>query len=344
MVGSQGGAGASSGPRQVRDVHVDVHVVVPNWNGADLLGQALASLRAQSYPATVVVVDNGSHDGSVDLVRREHPDVLLVELPVNTGFAGGVNAGIALALERGAGAVAAFNNDAVADPDWLAHLVDVLEDDPATGIVTGRITRFDGTHLDSTGEFYSTCGQPFARGRNEPVDGRYETPEPVFGASGCASLYRTSMLREIGVFDERFFAYYEDVDLSFRAQLAGWRVAYQPAALVRHHVSATSGQLGSFTRYHARKNFLLLYLKNMPGPLFWRYLRHFAPEAARQAVVGVVRAGDAVYLRAVLRVLRDLPGVLRDRRRIQQGRRVSVEYVDRWLVKGRPPPVPALER
>jgi GT2 family glycosyltransferase len=322
---------------------MDVHVVVPNWNGLELLGAAVASLQAQTLPATVVVVDNGSHDGSVAMIRAEHPDVVLVELPVNTGFAGGVNAGIALALERGADAVATFNNDAVADRDWLERLVEVLEQQPDNGIVTGKITHLDGVHLDTTGEFYSTSGQPFPRGRNERDEGQYDRPEPVFGASGCATLYRAEMLRRVGLFDERFFAYYEDLDLSFRARLAGWQVRYVPQARVRHHLSATAGRLGSFTRYHARKNFLLLYLKNMPGPLFRRHLPVFGMEALRQLVHGLLLAGDTAYLRALLRVLRDARAIRRDRRAVQASRTVDVAEIERWLLPGRPPPFPALD-
>jgi GT2 family glycosyltransferase len=320
----------------------DVVVVIPNWNGAALLGAALDSLAAQSWPARVVVVDNGSTDGSVELLEAEHPEVEVVALPDNTGFAGGVNAGIAPALAAGADAVAVFNNDAVADPDWLRHLVAVLQDEPEVGVVTGKIKRIDGVHLDSTGECYSTSGQPYARGRNTRDEGQYDRREPVFAASGCATLYRADMLRSIGTFDERFFAYYEDVDLSFRAQLAGWRVVYEPAAVVLHHVSATSSGLGSFTRYHANKNFLLLYLKNMPGPLFWKHLPSFGFEALRQAVWGTLLAGDTAYPRALLRVVRDARAIRRDRREIQRQRTVPVADIDRWLLRGRPARIPAL--
>lgn len=320
---------------------MDVAVVIPNWNGADLLPAAVDSLLAQTHPATVVVVDNGSHDGSVELLRSRYPDLLRVELPENRGFAGGVNAGIALALERRVDAVATFNNDAVADPGWLGNLVTELERDPAAGIATGKVLRMDGRLLDTTGEFYATCGQPFPRGRNCPDDGSYDRPEEVFGASGCATLYRAEMLRHVGVFDDRFFAYYEDLDLSFRARLAGWTVRYAPAAVVHHHVSATSGRLGSFTKYHAAKNFLLLYLKNMPGALFWRYLKHFGPEAVAQLLVAASRR-DGAYFRAVGRVLRDAGAIRRDRRRIQAARTVSDAEIERWLHKGSPPAIPAL--
>lgn len=327
--------------RHTRVAAVDVVVVIPNWNGVDLLAAAIDSLLAQTHPATVVVVDNGSHDGSLELLRSRYADLPRVELPDNAGFAGGVNAGIAVALERAAGAVATFNNDAVADPGWLAHLVAELERDAAVGIATGKVLRMDGRHLDTTGECYATCGQPFPRGRNHPDDGSYDRGEEVFGASGCATLYRAEMLRQVGVFDERFFAYYEDLDLSFRARLAGWSVRYAPAAVVHHHVSATSGRLGSFTRYHAAKNFLLLYLKNMPGGLFWRYLRHFGPEAVAQLLVATSRR-DGAYFRALGRVLRDAGAIRRDRRRVQASRTVSTAEIDRWLHKGSPPDIPAL--
>ncbi len=123
-----------------------------------------------------------------------------------------------------------FNNDAVADKDWLKNLTQVLDENSDTGIVTCKLVDANNQHLDSTGDIYTVWGLPFPRGRGEPVSTKYDDKTDIFAASGGASLYRTKMLEEIGLFDEDFFAYYEDVDLSFRAQLAGWKVKYAPTS------------------------------------------------------------------------------------------------------------------
>jgi GT2 family glycosyltransferase len=319
-----------------------IFVVIPNWNGADLIVESLRSLMLQTKKARVVVVDNGSVDESVSVIESQFPDVELIRLPQNTGFSGGVNTGIQAALGRGADAVALFNNDAVADKDWLIRLVETLESDENIGIVSSKQLRSDKKHLDSTGDFYSVWGMPFPRGRNQVDSGQYDSQEAVFSAPAGATLYRASLFNNIGLFDEKFFAYYEDVDISFRAQLAGWKIMYQPKAKVYHHVSATGSKLGSFTRYHATKNFYLLYAKNMPGWLYWKYLPLFALQALRLFASSILRGGVLTYLRAVGSVILLTPHIIRERRRIQKSRRVPIRDIEEMLYKQRPPRIPTL--
>src|SRR5262249_55435343 len=158
----------------------------------------LGSLARQSEPATVVVVDNGSSDDSVALVRARHPDVALLVLGENRGFAGGVNHGIRHALERGAETVALFNNDAVPDEHWHARLVASLAADDRVGVVTSKILDVAGERFDSAGDFYSVWGFPYPRGRDERDEGQYdERVEVPFGCGG-ASVYRAAMLAEVG--------------------------------------------------------------------------------------------------------------------------------------------------
>lgn len=241
-----------------------VYIVIPNWNGLSQIGKCLESLLAQSYPARIIVVDNGSVDGSVAFVKEHYPAVELIEHSKNLGFAGGVNAGIRHALKQGATFVALFNNDAEADSKWLAKLVAVLEKNKTVGIATGKLLDDSRDKLDSTGDWYTTWGLPYPRGRGETATDKYDTETEVFAASGGASLYRSAMFKEIGLFDEDFFAYYEDVDISFRAQLAGWKVRYQPEALAYHQIGATSGKLKGFTTYQTMKNLPMLAIKNVP--------------------------------------------------------------------------------
>lgn len=319
-----------------------IFVVVPNWNGADMLADCLKSLKAQTLKATLVVVDNGSTDKSVSIIKDHFPHVHLIRLTENTGFAGGVNAGIRYAIEQKADAIALFNNDAVAHKNWLKELVKTMESERTAGIVTGKLLRDDRKHFDSTGDFYSVWGMPFPRGRNQKDTGQYDRVETVFGASGGASLYRVDMLNQIGLFDEKFFAYYEDVDISFRAQLNGWNVFYNPKAVVYHAVSATSSKHKSFGRYHGTKNFYMLYAKNMPGHLYWKYLPLFALQAGRLFVSSLLKGGGWTYLQGVTRALLNTPHLIRERRRIQSQRQVSIAYIDSLLVKQRPPRIPKL--
>lgn len=310
-----------------------IWVVIPNWNGADLILECLGSLANQTQPHTVIVVDNGSTDNSIALIEKQYPNVLILKNKVNLGFAGGVNVGITYALKQNAEYVALFNNDAVAESSWLKLLVVAAEKDAPSGIVTGKLLRSDHKKIDSTGECYSIWGMPFPRARDEIDDGAWDNSDYVFGASGGASLYRAKMLEQIGIFDKKFFAYYEDSDISWRAQLAGWKVLYEPRALAYHKISATSSRHGNFTRYHATKNFYILYFKNMPGYLFYMYLPLFIIKALALFASSLVKAKPHVWFKGFFAFLILLPAVLRDRRRIQKHRRVPISYVRSLLTR-----------
>jgi len=320
----------------------DVWVVIPNWNGAEIVPDCLRSLELQSYSHQVVVVENGSTDSSAMLIKEKFPAVTLLEFPDNAGFAGGVNRGIRHAMKHNATYIALLNNDAVVDKDWLKNIVRSMNTNDKTGIVTGKLLRDDEKHFDSTGDYYSIYGIPFPRGRNQVDEGQYDDAESVFSASGGASLYRVAMLKEIGLFDERFFAYYEDVDISFRARLYGWDVLYNPKAIAYHAVSSTSSKLGSFSHYHANKNFYFLYIKNMPTKLFIKYLPWFLYQALRSAVSSFVHLKIASYFKAIFSMLIALPSIIRDRHTIQKNKNVPDEEIDRLLHHSKPPISPKI--
>lgn len=312
-------------------------VVVPNWNGRHLLEECLDSLAAQSVPARVIVVDNGSVDGSASLVRSRYPQTHLVELDRNHGFTGAVNRGIEEALTEDAGFVALLNNDAWADEHWLERLLAAMDDHPEVGIVTSKVLMTDGRHLDSAGNHYSVWGHPFPRGRGELDEGQYEERAFVFGGSGGASLYRVAMLAEIGLFDDDFFAYYEDDDVSFRAQLAGWKVMYEPASLAHHHVAATSSKHPSLRHYHVTKNAFYLFHKNMPARLYVRYLPRFGV-GFLSLLAGIAKRRDlAALLPSLWRIAVTLAPLTSKRRSIQDKRAVSDDYVRSILYHGIPP-------
>ncbi len=314
-----------------------VSVVIPNWNGERELPACLDSLLAQSLKAEIIVVENGSSDGSKELLYGRYPTVTVIPLSFNAGFAGGVNAGLRYASSAGHDYTALLNNDTVADKNWLRSLFDIMHSNPRAGIVTSKMISDTGEYLDSTGENYTIWGLPYPRGRREANSNKYDGQKEVFGASGGASIYRHKMLDQIGFMDEDFFAYYEDVDISFRAQLGGWKVLYEPDAIVRHHIGTTSAKVRGFTTYQSLKNLPWLAVKNVPGGLLHRVL-------ARLILAYILFFGHAAArgqgwpaLKGFLRMLLLLPRKIRQRRRIQKVRKVSPRYINSILAHDLPP-------
>ena len=203
-----------------------ISVVVPTINSIDSIKKCIASLKKQSLKCDIIVVANGSTDGTQRYLSHEHPDVEVLSYLKPLGFAGAVNAGIRHSIQQGSDFVALLNNDAEADRKWLENLYETIRTDDAIGIVTGKIVRKDSNKFDSTGDYYTTWLLPYPRGRGVRDRGQFDRIEEVVSASGGASIYRIKMLQEIGLFDEEFFAYYEDVDISLRAHHAGWKVMY----------------------------------------------------------------------------------------------------------------------
>jgi GT2 family glycosyltransferase/SAM-dependent methyltransferase len=313
---------------------VNPSVVIPTWNGRDLLRDCLTALGTQTFaPSVVVVVDNGSTDGTIEMLRDDFPDVRVVAFDRNTGFSPAVNAGIRVA---GGDWVALLNNDAVPEPGWLAHLAEAAEKaEPEVAFLASKILSLDGTLVDSAGDYLDRSLAAGQRGHREPDDGRYDTADEVFSGCGGATLYRRSMLEALDLFDERFFAYYEDVDLCFRARLAGWTGRYVPEARVRHHVSATTGRTPGMKRYLSIRNSWYLVLKNVPGPVLRRRLPLFL---LRHLLwfVSAAREGEAVaVLRGNAAAVRGLPRTLRQRRAIQRSAVLPAAAVEAWLAPAR---------
>ncbi|MBY8849172.1 glycosyltransferase family 2 protein, partial [Saccharothrix sp. MB29] len=218
----------------------DVTVVVVNYRGADDTTTCLRALFGElDYPADklqVVVVDNASGDGGAERVRAAAPAAEVVEAPANLGFAGGCNLGV----EHARGSVVAFlNNDARPHRDWLLEAVRVLRAEPAVGAVASKVLDWEGRDVDFVDGGLTWFGMGYKRHAGEPDDGTHDTPRDVLFGTGSALVVRTSVFRELGGFDERFFMFYEDVDLGWRMNLRGWRVRYEPKSLTfhRHHAS-----------------------------------------------------------------------------------------------------------
>jgi hypothetical protein len=296
-----------------------VTVVVVTWNAADLVAACLDSLARQTLPHRVVVVDNASVDGTTELLNSRYPDVKVVRTTANLGFAGGVEAGLAVVDSP---FVALLNNDAAAEPDWLARLVAVLENHPEAAAVTSRLllTDVEPPTLNNAGVLLLEDGYGADRGLGAPAD-EYPEPGEVFGFSGGAALLRTDALRAVGGFPAPFFLYYEDTDTSWRLRTAGWTVRYEPAAVVHHRHSATADQTSAMFAFWNERNRLLMHVRCAPIgaalAVWFRFVLTTGSLAARR-LTGSPRPPAhqqrvRLRLRALAGALRLLPWALRTR-------------------------------
>ncbi len=264
-----------------------VTVIIPHWNGIEILEPCLRSLDASQYPnLQVVVVDNASSDESVVFIHREFPNVTVIENASNLGFAGGCNVGLR-SVESDYYLI--LNNDTTHEVDWIEHLVEQIESDPKIAAVQPKIMSaqnpktFD--YAGGVGGLMDVLGFPFALGRiftsMEEDDGYYDQSRDIFWASGTALLVRGTALKEVGLFDEDFFAHMEEIDLCWRFHNADWRVVNAPASKIYHHSGWTLPPDRYQKKYLNHRNNLMMIIKNYP----FAYLAAILP--ARLALEGV---------------------------------------------------------
>ena len=294
---------------------------------------------AQTYPhLEIIIPDNGSTDGSVDLVKKKFPGVHLIENGKNLGYGGGNNPGIR--ASRGA-YVMILNNDTRLDPDCIEELRRSIEKDRRLGACAAKILLEErDRRIDAAGIVVCPDGLSIGRGRLERED-HYGEETEVFFSSGCASLFRREMLEDVGLYDEDFFAYAEDTDLGWRARLAGWRCIYTPRAVVYHHHSASSGAYSQMKAYLVERNRIWVAIKNFPilillaSPFYtlWRYAwqaygaftgagaaGRFTRDFSKGALLGVL-------MKVYLPFWRGLPLMLKKRKGVQGKRRISTRDV-----------------
>jgi GT2 family glycosyltransferase len=306
-------------------------IVIPNWNGAAHLPACLDALQRQTCTDfEAIVVDNGSTDGSLDLLSERYPAVHIVALSHNRGYAGGCNAGLGAANGE---ILVILNNDTEVEPSWLAELLLAPEQHPEAGMATPKVLLWkDHARLHTTGDYVRTNGIPDSRGVWQLDKGQFDDQVYVFGASGVAPAYRRAMLEDIGLFDVDFQSYCEDVDLSWRAQLAGYRCVYAPRARLYHKVSAT-GQ-GTIRSFYVARNTIWALIKNLPLEL-WQKHRGEIVAAQWQRLTDAARAWRGLAARATIRgqlaSLTGLPAMLRKRHVIQAARRVDRAYIETLL-------------
>ncbi|MDQ3003078.1 MAG: glycosyltransferase family 2 protein [Fibrobacterota bacterium] len=242
-----------------------ITVIILNWNGKKFLPECLEGVRKQTYQGlSVTVVDNASSDGSVEFLRASYPEVRVVINDRNLGFAGGNNAGI---RDCNTPYLVILNNDTDLLPECITELKKVMDKDERIGACASRIMlKFEEDRLDAAGISVCADGLALGRGRMEP-SGNYQQEEEVFFASDCCTLYRKSMLDEIGHYDEDFFAYADETDLGWRARARRWKCIYVPTAVVNHHHSGSSGSVNPFKVYLVERNRICVAVKNFPVPL-----------------------------------------------------------------------------
>jgi len=299
-------------------------IIVVNWNGRRYLEECLSALLAQTYSSyEIILVDNGSSDGSVEFVAERFRQVRIIENGENLGFAAGNN--VAIRVAQG-DYIVTLNNDTRAEPDWLEELVKVVETDPRIGMCASKMLFYHHTGiLNSTGISLDVAGIAWDRRGGERDDGREREPIEIFGPCAGAALYRREMLDEIGLFDEDFFAYHEDVDLAWRARSRGWRCVYNPRAVVYHVHSGTGLEGSAFKNRLLGRNKIWTIVKNYPSPHIFLYLPLIAFYDLAAVFYSLLKRRDPSPLQGRLASLGLLPEMLRKRREIQS-RRTSSEF------------------
>ena len=320
---------------------VSIAVTIVTYDSAAFLARCLDAVAAQTHaPREVVVLDNRSRDASAAIARAHGAVTALLESPTNTGFAGGQNRAIAATT---ADWVLTLNHDVVLDRAFLETLAVRAERPAPLGTLCGKLLRLgpDGApvvppRIDSTGIVFTRSFRHLDRGSEEPDDGRYAVEEPVFGATAAAALYRRAMIDDVSVegefFDEAFFAYREDADVAWRAQLLGWDCLYVPTALgyhVRRVLPERRADVPAMLNRHSVKNRFLMRVKNADAAVWRRCALHGLARDA--AVVGGCLAREWSSLPAFADVARLWPRARRQRALIQAKRRRDGDAIARWF-------------
>jgi len=316
-----------------------VSVILVSWNGREYLPEALSSLYRQTYaPLEIILVDNASRDGTVEYVESEYPGVILLRNPENYGFCKANNQGIRIA--KGS-YLLLLNPDVRLKEDFIEKAVRTAESEEKIGMVSGKLlTARDPTRIDTTGIVLEKTRRALDRGQGEPDRGQYDRREEVFGVSAAACLCRREMLEAVKVqgeyLDELFFAYKEDVDLSWRARLMGWRCVYTPDAIGYHDRTWFLGNRNRIPRRirrHSLKNRYLMMLKNDR----WSEIRPCLKALLGYELksLGYILFREPHLIRALFQVIRLFPQALRKRRGIQEKATVGKGDLIRWFQGGR---------
>lgn len=304
---------------------MEVSVVIPNFNGEIFLRDCLESLFKQSFTEfEVIVVDNGSCDKSLSILK-EFPAVI-IENKENLGFAAAVNQGIKKAKGR---YIVLLNNDVICDVNWLKNLVESANKSQKEEMLFASKTlkAKEKDIIDNTGDNLGYTGMPYSLNSGEKNNGQFKEKSYIFSAPGVASLYKRELFPKIGYFDESFFAYYEDTDFSFRAQLAGYKAVFVPEAKVYHLGGATASKINNFQRYYGIRNFLFLIIKDMPAGLVFRFLPRLLFIELVHILGAIFKLKLFTLIKAYGSVIINLPSLFKKRRVIQRNKKATNKYL-----------------
>ncbi len=311
-----------------------ISIVIVYWNSAQYLPRCLDCLTQQTFQDfEVILIDNGSSDKMSDDLEQKYSalNLRLERLASNLGFAKANNMGARMA--RGTW-LALLNTDAFPNPDWLETLLQTARRSPEFSFFSSRQIQFDQPDiLDGSGDEYHISGLAWRRFYNYPARDYGLSEEEVFSACAAAAIYNREDFLRVGGFDEDFFSYFEDVDLSFRLRLAGGRCLYVPRAVVHHVGSASSGKTSNFVIYYGHRNLVWTFFKNMPGPLFWLYLPLHVLMNFLFIVSFLLKKRGTSILRAKVDAFYRLPAIIRKRRQIQSSRKIAIREI--WQVMNR---------
>lgn len=313
-----------------------ITVIIVTWNSMETIKDCLNSVfRQKDVDFEVVVVDNGSTDGSLEFIKEHYPLARTIRNTRNLGYSHANNQGVNIANGE---YITLLNADAILSDKCLARLLAAIKHHPDVGSVSGKVLRINGMYqvknhvIDSTGIVLNRKKfSPADRGEGQPDNGQYDHREYIFGVSGAAAFYSRKMLENIRInneiFDEDFFSYYEDLDLAWRAQLFGWKCLYEPSAVIYHARKGPKSQ-NKMIYAHAFKNRYLCYIKNDPGKNFVQYLPF---SLAYEMLRCIKRFVTEPYLvKSVFLTIFVLPKMLKKRRLIQLNRLVSTEYLKQF--------------
>jgi len=250
-----------------------ISIVIPNYNGLSHLKTCFDSLKNQNFKNfSVILVDNNSNDDSICFTKNNYPDVKIISLNDNYGFSKAVNVGIEYSLkEKENMYVLLLNNDVECKKDFLNQMLDGFIHKDIGSVACKMLNFYNHKIIDNTGLFMDLKDLPLLRGYQETDTGQYDEKEYVFGACAGAGIYHRKVFKTIGIFDEDFFAYHEDMDFNLRLQLSGFKCFYNPEAVCYHKGSSTSGNKSDFKIYLCEKNIILLRLKNYPAKILFQY-------------------------------------------------------------------------
>ncbi len=303
-----------------------IAVVVVNWNSGQYLKKCLQSLKDQTFsPSRVLIVDNDSADGSMEGLDQIFCDWEFIELEKNTGFASANN--LAVSRVDDCEWVAFLNPDAFAHTDWLEKLMLAIERFPDVKMFGSHMLGYENGLVDGTGDIYHVSGVAWRRDHGMRSSKINRESGEIFSPCAAASLISREVFIEAEGFDEHFYCYNEDVDLSFRLRLIGHRCIYVPDAVVEHVGSGTTSRYSDFAVYHGQRNLVWSYFRNMPGVWFWVYL----PQHILFSVVALIwfslRGKAAAVFKARWDALKGLPRVLKLRKQTQRNRTIAGEKV-----------------